>query len=82
MIWGSGISKVLAPEACQKEEYKKLLDKYDIDVVANGVVFEKLESPDSIKAMIDQMKFWCGICSMLLIPHKGDDLHLMIWSMV
>ncbi len=57
-----------------KEEYKKLLDKYDIDVVANGVVFEKLESPDSIKAMIDQMKFFgaeYAVC--YWIPHKGDD---------
>lgn len=57
-----------------RTDYKKLLDKYGFDVVASGVNFERLESPDSIKAIIDNMKFYqaeYAVC--YWIPHKGDD---------
>ncbi len=57
-----------------KAEYKKLLDKYGFDVIANGVAFEKLENQDSIKTVIENMKFFdveYAVC--YWIPHKGDD---------
>lgn len=57
-----------------REEYKKLLDKHGFDVVASGVNFERLENPDSIKTIINNMKFYqaeYAVC--YWIPHKGDD---------
>lgn len=57
-----------------REEYKKLLDKHGFDVVASGVNFERLEHPDSIKTIINNMKFYqaeYAVC--YWIPHKGDD---------
>ncbi len=55
-------------------DYKKLLDKYGFDVVANGVNFDKLENVDSIKTVIENLKFFgaeYAVC--YWIPHKGDD---------
>jgi sugar phosphate isomerase/epimerase len=55
-------------------EYKKLLDKHGFDVVASGVTFEKIEIPDSIKPIIENLKFYgaeYAVC--YWIPHKGDD---------
>jgi sugar phosphate isomerase/epimerase len=55
-------------------EYKKLLDKYGFDVVSSGAPFEKIENPDSLKALIENMKFFeaeYAVC--YWIPHKGDD---------
>lgn len=57
-----------------REEYKKLLDKHGFDVVASGVNFERLEHPDSITTIINNMKFYqaeYAVC--YWIPHKGDD---------
>lgn len=57
-----------------REEYKKLLDKYGFDVVAGGVPFEKLQSPDSIRGLIENLKFFqaeYAVC--YWIPHQGDD---------
>jgi sugar phosphate isomerase/epimerase len=57
-----------------RADYKKLLDKYGFDVVAGGVTFEKLENPDSIKVLIENLKFFeaeYAVC--YWIPHKGDD---------
>lgn len=57
-----------------RADYKKLLDKYGFDVVANGVQFDRLESPDSIKVIIENMKFYgaeYAVC--YWIPHNGDD---------
>ncbi len=55
-------------------EYKKLLDKYGFDIVASGVNFDKLENADSIKVIIENLKFFeaeYAVC--YWIPHKGDD---------
>ncbi len=57
-----------------RTDYKKLLDKHGFDVVASGVNFERLEVADSIKTIIDNMKFYqaeYAVC--YWIPHKGDD---------
>lgn len=57
-----------------REDYKKLLDKHGFDVVASGVNFERLEEPDSIKKVIDNLKFYeaeYAVC--YWIPHRGDD---------
>ncbi|MEO5583067.1 MAG: DUF4440 domain-containing protein [Saprospiraceae bacterium] len=57
-----------------RTEYKRLLDKYGFDVVASGVNFDKLENPDSIKVIIENLKFYqveYAVC--YWIPHKGDD---------
>ncbi len=57
-----------------REEYKKLLDKHGFDVVASGVSFERLEQPDSIERVIENMKFFdaeYAVC--YWIPHQGDD---------
>lgn len=57
-----------------REDYKKLLDKYGFDVVAGGVPFEKLQSPDSIRGLIENLKFFqaeYAVC--YWIPHQGDD---------
>lgn len=55
-------------------EYKRLLDKYGFDVVASGVNFDKLENADSIKTIIENLKFYQAeyvVC--YWIPHNGDD---------
>jgi sugar phosphate isomerase/epimerase len=55
-------------------EYKKLLDKYGFEVIASGVAFEKIENADSIKTIIENLKFYgakYAVC--YWIPHKGDD---------
>lgn len=57
-----------------RAEYKKLLDKYGFDVVASGVSFDKLETADSIKVIIENLKFYgaeYAVC--YWIPHHGDD---------
>jgi sugar phosphate isomerase/epimerase len=57
-----------------RAEYKKLLDKYGFDVVASGASFDKLESADSIKKVIENLKYFgaeYAVC--YWIPHKGDD---------
>lgn len=57
-----------------RADYKKLLDKHGFDVVSSGAPFEKLEHPDSVKALIDNIKFYqaeYAVC--YWIPHKGDD---------
>lgn len=57
-----------------RTEYKKLLDKYGFDVVASGASFDKLENADSIKKVIENLKYFgaeYAVC--YWIPHKGDD---------
>jgi sugar phosphate isomerase/epimerase len=57
-----------------RADYKKLLDKYGFDVVTGSAPFEKLENQDSIKAVIENLKFFDAeyvVC--YWIPHKGDD---------
>ena len=57
-----------------RAEYKKLLDKYGFEVIANGVSFDKLENADSIKTVIENLKFYgakYAVC--YWIPHKGYD---------
>lgn len=42
--------------------------------MASGVTFEKIEIPDSIKPIIENLKFYgaeYAVC--YWIPHKGDD---------
>ncbi|MEZ5039508.1 MAG: TIM barrel protein [Saprospiraceae bacterium] len=57
-----------------RAEYKALLDKHGFDVVASGVNFDKLEHADSIKTIIENLKYFgaeYAVC--YWIPHKGDD---------
>lgn len=57
-----------------RAEYKALLDKYGFDVVAGGVSFDKLENADSIRAQIENLKYYgaeYAVC--YWIPHNGDD---------
>ncbi|MBK8501108.1 MAG: TIM barrel protein [Saprospiraceae bacterium] len=57
-----------------RAQYKTLLDKYGFDVVAGGVNFDKLENADSIRTIIENLKFFdaeYAVC--YWIPHKGDD---------
>jgi sugar phosphate isomerase/epimerase len=57
-----------------RQAYKALLDKHGIDVVAQGVNFEKLENTDSVKVIIENLKYYgadYAVC--YWIPHKGDD---------
>lgn len=57
-----------------RADYKKLLDKYGFDVVAGGASFDKLENADSVKAIIENLKYFgaeYAVC--YWIPHKGDD---------
>ncbi|MGB4900390.1 MAG: hypothetical protein WBP00_06405, partial [Saprospiraceae bacterium] len=41
-----------------RTEYKRLLDKYGFKVIASGVNFDKLENADSVKAIIENLKFY------------------------
>lgn len=55
-------------------EYKKLLDKHGFDVIASGVNFDKIENADSIRAIIQNLKFFdveYAVC--YWIPHDGDN---------
>lgn len=57
-----------------REAYKGLLDKYGFDVVAAGTSFEKLENADSVKVIIENLKFYgaeYAVC--YWIPHDGDN---------
>ena len=57
-----------------RADYKKLLDKYGFDVVAGGASFDKLENTDSVKSVIENLKYFgadYAVC--YWIPHKGDD---------
>lgn len=57
-----------------RADYKKLLDKYGFDVIASGASFDKLENADSVKKVIENLKFFgaeYAVC--YWIPHKGDD---------
>lgn len=57
-----------------REAYKKLLDQYGFDVVASGVSFDRLMYPDSVKMLIENLKFFgaeYAVC--YWIPHPGDD---------
>ncbi|MBK8777080.1 MAG: TIM barrel protein [Saprospiraceae bacterium] len=57
-----------------RTEYKRLLDKYGFKVIASGVNFDKLENADSVKAIIENLKFYgaqYAVC--YWIPHNGDD---------
>jgi sugar phosphate isomerase/epimerase/ketosteroid isomerase-like protein len=57
-----------------KTQYKALLDKHGFDVIAMGVTFEKLENADSVKTLIDNIKFYnAEYATCYWIPHKGDD---------
>ncbi len=57
-----------------RADYKKLLYKYGFDVVAGGASFDKLENTDSVKSVIENLKYFgadYAVC--YWIPHKGDD---------
>ena len=56
-----------------RTEYKRLLDKYGFDVVASGVNFDKLENPDSIKVIIENLKFYQAFINK---PHWVHPLQL------
>lgn len=54
--------------------YKALLDKHGFDVVAGGVNFNHLTNSDSIKNIIENLKFFdaeYAVC--YWIPHDGDN---------
>lgn len=56
------------------EEYKALLDKHGMRVIAGGTSFEKLQSREGVQEYIDQLKFFgAEYATCYWIPHKGDD---------
>ncbi len=62
------------PRGMKPDEYKKLLKKYNITLVATGVGFPHLENPDSTQKVIKRAKDLGAryvIC--YWIPHEGDD---------
>jgi sugar phosphate isomerase/epimerase len=55
-------------------EYKKKLDQYGIQVIADGIGFPLLEEPDSIKTRIERAKvFGTPYFVCYWIPHDGDN---------
>ncbi len=57
-----------------REEYKKLLDKHGLQIIANGISFDRLEQSDSIAKAIDLLKFFgaqYAVC--YWIPHERDN---------
>ncbi len=57
-----------------REEYKALLDKHGLQVMAMGTGFENLEKPEEVAKHIENVKFYgakYAVC--YWIPHKGDD---------
>jgi sugar phosphate isomerase/epimerase/ketosteroid isomerase-like protein len=58
----------------EKEEYKALLDKHGMKVVASGTNFDNLQDPAEVQKYIDNMKFYgAKYATCYWIPHKGDD---------
>ena len=60
-------------------EYKKLLDKHGFDVVASGVTFEKIEIPDSIKPIIENLKFYgaeYAVCYWICLLYTSFPLEI------
>jgi len=55
-------------------EYKALLDKHGLQVIASGTNFDNLQDPAEIQKYIDNMKFYgAKYATCYWIPHKGDD---------
>lgn len=55
-------------------EFKTLLEKYGLKIVATGTGFDRLQHPDSLKRVIENAKFLGAeyvVC--YWIPHEGDD---------
>jgi sugar phosphate isomerase/epimerase len=65
------------PKGADKEQYKSLLKKYNLKVVATGGSFDRLQNKDSIQKVIDNAKFLGAryvVC--YWIPHDGDNFTL------
>src|SRR5688572_21939612 len=62
------------PRGADREQYKALLKKYKLKVVATGGSFDRLQNKDSIQKVIDNAKFLGAsyvVC--YWIPHDGDN---------
>lgn len=62
------------PRGADREEYKSLLKKYNLKVIATGGSFDRLQDKDSIQKVIDNAKFLGAkyiVC--YWIPHDGDN---------
>lgn len=57
-----------------REEFKELLKKYDMKLIATGVGFDKLENPDSLAKVIANAKdLGAPYVVCYWIPHDGDN---------
>ncbi len=55
-------------------EYKALLDKHGLQVMAGGTNFDNLQKPEEITKYIEILKFYgAKYATCYWIPHKGDD---------
>jgi sugar phosphate isomerase/epimerase len=55
-------------------EYKALLDKHGLQVMAGGTNFDNLLKPEEITKYIETLKFYgAKYATCYWIPHKGDD---------
>jgi Sugar phosphate isomerases/epimerases len=62
------------PRGVKLEEYKKLLKKYNIKLIATGVGFPHLENPDSTMKVIKRAKdLGAKYVVCYWIPHDGDN---------
>lgn len=62
------------PRGIKLEEYKKLLKKYDLKVIATGVGFPHLENSDSTQKVIKRAKdLGARYVVCYWIPHEGDN---------
>jgi sugar phosphate isomerase/epimerase len=62
------------PRGTDKEQFKALLKKHKLTIVATGGSFDRLQNKDSIQKVIDNAKFLGAkyvIC--YWIPHDGDN---------
>ena len=62
------------PRGMDRHEYKKHLDERGLKIVAMGGSFERLQTPDSLRKIIDNAKFLGAqfiVC--YWIPHDGDN---------
>ncbi len=63
------------PRNMDREEYKKLLKKYDLKIVSTGIGFPHLQHPDSIaKAISNAKDLGASFVTCFWIPHDGDNV--------
>ncbi len=62
------------PRSIDRDEYKALLKKYNLKIVATGGSFDRLQNADSLRKIIGNAKFLGAnyiVC--YWIPHDGDN---------